>query len=130
VAECAPELVLPWPKPGLSPNGSHGHWAKVKRLTQDARQTAVVLAYEAGWKNMPLPDTGRLYLWIDFHPPRGKTEPDDDNLIRRFKPFRDGIAQVVGINDGRFLSRPRFPEGRSARGRVVVRITTTDEAPG
>lgn len=54
--------------------------------------------------------------------------PDDDNLLLRFKAYRDGIAQVLGIDDRRFISHPVVHEERRPGGQVVVRITGRSEA--
>lgn len=83
---------------------------------------AVVLAFEAGWKGAPLPE-GRLHLWVDFYQKPHKVLPDDDNMVRRFKPYRDGIAQVLGIDDRRFIIHPFVSDERRPGGQVVVRIT-------
>lgn len=47
---------------------------------------------------MRLP-AGRLHLWLDFYQAPGKKLPDDDNMLGRCKAYRDGIAQVLGIDD-------------------------------
>lgn len=119
--EPLPELVLPWPHKDLSPN-SRRHWTKRAAAATDARQVALVLAYEAGWKGLQLPP-GRLHLWVDFYQAPKKVLPDDDNLLARFKPYRDGIAQVLGIDDKRFISHPMVHDERRKGGQVVVRIT-------
>ncbi|OJH80123.1 MAG: hypothetical protein BSK19_07585 [Stenotrophomonas maltophilia] len=122
------ELILPWPSKDLSPNG-RVHWRRKAKATKLARQTAVVLAHEAGWRALHLP-TGRLYLWLDFYQAPGKALPDDDNMIRRFKPYRDGIAQVLGIDDRRFVIHPYVHDERRKGGQVVVRITGGPAADG
>lgn len=101
-ADRALELVLPWPSKDLSPNG-RVHWSRKAKATKHARQTAVVLAHEAGWRTLHLP-AGKLHLWVSFHQAPGKALPDDDNMLGRFKAYRDGIAQVLGIDDKRFIS--------------------------
>ncbi len=122
------ELVLPWPSKDLSPNG-RVHWSKKAKATKHARQTAVVLAYEAGWRALQLP-AGKLHLWVSFHQAPGKALPDDDNMLGRFKPYRDGIAEVLGIDDKRFISHPLVSSERHPGGQVVVRITGGSEAAG
>lgn len=121
MAERALELVLPWPSKDLSPN-ARVHWRDRSKATKAARQTAVVLAFEAGWRDAWLPD-GRLHLWINFYQAPRKVLPDDDNLLLRFKAYRDGIAQVLGIDDKRFISHPFVSNERRPGGQVVVRIT-------
>jgi hypothetical protein len=121
VAERALELVLPWPSKDLSPN-ARVHYRVKAAATKAARQLAVVLAFEAGWRNVKLPE-GRLHLWIDCYQAPGKKLPDDDNMIGRCKAYRDGIAQVLGIDDKRFKSHPDVKSERRPGGQVVMRIT-------
>jgi hypothetical protein len=121
LADRALELVLPWPSKDLSPNG-RVHWSRKAKATKHARQTAVVLAHEAGWRALQLPP-GRLHLWIDCYQAPGKKLPDDDNMIGRCKAYRDGIAQVLGIDDGRFRCHPNVKRERRPGGQVVIRIT-------
>jgi len=68
-----------------------------------------------------LPD-GRLHLWITFRPPT-KRLPDDDNMLARFKAYRDGIADALGIDDKRFISHPYVSDKPVRYGEVRVRIT-------
>jgi len=121
VAERGLELVLPWPSKDLSPN-ARVHYRVKAAATKAARQTAVVLAFEAGWRDALLPE-GRLHLWIDCYQAPGKKVPDDDNMIGRCKAYRDGIAQVLGIDDKRFISHPFVSDERRPGGQVVMRIT-------
>lgn len=121
MAERAFELVLPWPHKDLSPNG-RPKWRVKAKAVKHARQTAVVLAYEAGWKGTVLPE-GRLILWIDCYQAPGKKLPDDDNMVGRCKAYRDGIAKVLGIDDGRFRCIPFVHDERRPGGQVVMRIT-------
>lgn len=114
------ELILPWPNKDLSPNG-RVHWAKKAKASQQARSEAKVLALLAGWTIGRVPD-GRLHLWITFHPPT-RMMPDDDNMLSRFKPYRDGIADALGIDDKRFISHPLVSAEVRKGGQVVVRIT-------
>ncbi len=67
---------------------------------------------------------GRPTAPVDHLPPGArKVLPDDDNLLLRFKAYRDGIAQVLGIDDKRFISHPFVSNERRPGGQVVVRIT-------
>jgi crossover junction endodeoxyribonuclease RusA len=115
------ELILPWPSKDLSPK-ARVHFRVKARATKHARQTAVVLAHEAGWRAMQLP-AGKLHLWVSFHQAPRKALPDDDNMLGRFKAYRDGIAQALGIDDKRFISHPVVSSERRPGGQVVVRIT-------
>ena len=128
MAECAPELVLPWPSKDLSPN-ARVHFRVKARATKLARQTAVMMAHEAGWRALQLP-AGRLHLWIACYQAPGKKLPDDDNMTGRCKAYRDGIAQLLGIDDGRFQAHLFVKDERRPGGQVVVRITGGPAAAG
>jgi len=97
------------------------------KATKAARQAAVVLAFEAGLRDAWLPEGG-LHLWFDFYQAPGKKLPDDDNMLGSCKAYRDGIAQVLGIDDKRFKSRPDVKSERRPGGQVVVRITGESDA--
>ena len=87
------ELILPWPSKDLSPN-ARVHWRKRAKAAADARALAKPAAWATGWlPGIDLPE-GRLHLWIDFYPPTRRL-PDDDNMLARVKPYRDGIADGV-----------------------------------
>lgn len=119
------ELVLPWPHKDLSPN-SRVHWSKRAKASQQARADAKLLAILAGWTVGCVPD-GRLHLWITFHPPT-RMMPDDDNMLSRFKPQRDGIADALGIDDKRFVSHPLVSHEVRKGGQVVVRLSGGPES--
>ncbi|PZS42748.1 hypothetical protein [Stenotrophomonas maltophilia] len=119
------ELILPWPHKDLSPNG-RVHWAKKAKAAKKARADAGCLAFLAGWRKTDFQEL-RVHLWITFHPPT-RMIPDDDNMLARFKPYRDGIADALGIDDKRFISHPLVSTEVRKGGQVVVRITGGPEA--
>ena len=119
--ERALQLVLPWPSKELSPNG-RVHWRVKAKATKAARELAVITAHEAGWRALKFPP-GKLHLWIDCYQAPGKKLPDDDNMVGRCKAYRDGIAQAMGIDDGRFKCHPDVKNERRRGGQVVIRIT-------
>lgn len=113
------EIILPWPNKDLSPN-SRVHWAKRAKAAKSARFFARATALAAGWGGLKLPD-GRVDLWIRFYPPT-RRRPDDDNMLSRFKPSRDGIADALGIDDRRFVSHPYVEDEPFPNGKIVVKI--------
>lgn len=119
------ELCLPWPSKDLSPN-ARVHWSKKSQASRIARGTAYLEAIDAAWNLWTVPD-GKLHLWITFHPPT-KRLPDDDNMLARFKPWRDGIADALKIDDKRFVSHPYVSDKPVKGGEVRVRITGGPEA--
>lgn len=116
------ELVFPWPSAAMSPN-ARGHWTQRKRAAAKGRLEGRVVALQAGWREgaQSLPH-GRWHLFIDFYPPT-KRLPDDDNMLARFKAYRDGIADALGVDDSRFVSHPYVKDEVVKGGEVRVRIT-------
>ena len=115
------ELVLPWPSRDLHPN-VRVHWSRRAKAAKFAREFACFAAMQAGWREVVLPD-GRLHLWIDFYPPN-KRKRDDDGLVSSFKPWRDGIADALKIDDHRFVTHPYLKDEVRHNGEVRVRITS------
>ena len=118
-------LELPWPDKTLSPN-SRGYWAKRAGAVKKARRLAYLAMLEhagVGAARQMFSDyAGRIHLWITFHP-KTKRLPDDDNCLAMFKAYRDGIADALGIDDGRFISHPFVSDKTAEGGRVVVRFS-------
>ncbi|MEA9580712.1 hypothetical protein VC218_17965 [Xanthomonas nasturtii] len=48
---------------------------------------------------------------------------DDDDMLGRCKAYRDGLAQVPGIDDQRFISHPLVCAEPRKGGEVVFIIT-------
>jgi len=132
---------LPWPDKHLSPN-QRIHWAKRARASQAARQISFSLARLAGWNRdyiksfiryKPINQnsidylTKRYDLILDFYPP-DKRRRDDDNLIAAFKPYRDGIASALGIDDFRFRTVATIKEEVIKNGQVRVGISINNSA--
>ena len=109
-------ITCPWPKKELSPNARVHHFAKA-RAVKAYRTGCGWEAVHAGARKM---DAESVDVRITFHPPdrRGR---DDDNVIASFKAGRDGIASVIGVDDGKWNVTYSFGEPVE-RGRVVVEI--------
>ena len=84
-----------------------------------------MLAKFNGWNCAQLSE-GRLHLWIDLYPP-DKRRRDDDNAYAACKPYRDGIADALGIDDSRFIGHPWLKDEVRKGGEVRIRITGSDE---
>lgn len=116
-------VTLPWPDKRLSPN-ARLHWrAKVgpKQAARIAAQHATVAAKGFYAARDALKDTdGAIPIEVRFYPP-DRRRRDDDNMIGAFKHARDGIAEVLRVDDRRF--RPHyFFEDAAKPGRVEVVI--------
>lgn len=117
-------LALGWPNPVLSPN-TRAHWSKKARATKDARREGWLQAR----KSVPLlkvpPGHYIAIEWV-FVPPNLRRY-DDDNLLARMKPHRDGIAQYLGVDDGIFRSSHRVAKVPTPGGQVLVKIQVLPE---
>jgi crossover junction endodeoxyribonuclease RusA len=114
------ELVLPWPDPKLHPN-KRLHWAAVAKVKGQARKLGSALALEARWNRTEWPE-GRLHVWIDAYPP-DRRRRDADGLLSSLKAHLDGIAEVMGVDDRRFVPHPFIKDEVRKGGEVRIRIT-------
>jgi crossover junction endodeoxyribonuclease RusA len=77
------------------------------------------LAYaEALNAAIPVPDEGDIEIRVEFYPPNKRG--DRINFPNRMKPYFDGIADALRVNDSRFL--PTYVFGEPGAGCVVVTI--------
>lgn len=108
-------IELPFPPASLSGHAK-GHWRDKSGPTAKHRLWAFQATKAARF--MP-PATGDIEIHVTFYPPDRRG--DRVNFPNRMKPYFDGIAEALGINDARFLPSFTFcaPE---KPGRVEVRI--------
>lgn len=118
------KVTLPWPPAKLSPN-ARTHWREKAKATKAYRERCAWMT-KAAIKETP--PEGKLYLWITFYP-TDKRHRDDDNCFASFKAGKDGIADALGIDDVRFVSRPYLSTEVRKGGEVVVSITAGPEVP-
>lgn len=123
-AHRCPCVTLPWPARALHPN-SRGHWSARAKAAKRAREEGFFAAKAAGWHRIEWPE-GRLHLWIDFYPP-DKRRRDDDGLLTCFKPYRDGIADAIQVDDCRFVSHPFLRDEVRKGGAMEARLTWAQE---
>lgn len=109
-------IILPWPDKALSPNARVNFWVRSK-AAKKAREDAHKATIDA---KCVVPDTETIRLHLTFYPPTNQKR-DDDNFIARFKPFRDGIADALGVDDSRFRTSAEFGDVIKG-GRVVARV--------
>lgn len=110
-------IVLPFPPSSLSGHAK-GHWRSKSGPTAKHREWARQATLAARYA--PQPD-GDIAIHVTFYPPDRRG--DRVNFPNRMKPYFDGIADALGVNDSRFVPHFHFcpPE---APGRVEVRIGT------
>lgn len=115
------EIVLPWPPRALSPN-ARVHWSKKHRAAKTQKRDAALLAQAAGYGRIDWPEAGRLCVWVTGYP-ADRRRRDADNMLASIKHALDGIADVMGVDDSRFVPKPYVSE--ITRRPPVVRIVVT-----
>ena len=111
-------VPLPWPPRALSPN-ARTHWGTKARAVNRYRADCRYAAKAMGLRPVKA-DALRVHL--TFHPPNGNRR-DDDNLIASVKPGLDGLADVLGVDDGLWTLSHARGEPRKG-GAVIVEIET------
>jgi hypothetical protein len=110
-------IELPWPPSDLSGHAK-GHWRGKAGVTAKHREWARVAGKAAG--PIELAAAGDIAISVTFVPPDRRG--DRVNFPNRLKPYFDGIADAIGVNDSRFLPSYHFAEPDRARGCVVFEI--------
>lgn len=92
-------IDLPWPHKDLSPN-ARCHWTRKHRAVKVHREAA-------HWQSKPRGpiEADEVRVTIVAYPPT-RHAFDDDNFIARCKPYLDGIADGLEINDRNFRIQP------------------------
>lgn len=123
-------IVLPWPDKRLSPN-ARLHWRSKVGPKQSARIAAqhATVAAKGFWSARKALEgsEGPIPVRVTFYPP-DRRHRDDDNMIGAFKHARDGIAEMLRVDDRRF--RPHYvfadPEKPGRVEVVLVRCWRND----
>jgi crossover junction endodeoxyribonuclease RusA len=110
-------LDLPWPSPDLSPN-ARVHWAKKARAAKKARSLAGWTAVQH--RQMECFKNQQLLVSAIFSPPDGRPR-DTDNMLASVKPYFDGIADVIGVDDSKWQLAIQREEPRPL-GNVRIQI--------
>lgn len=110
-------IELPWPPNALS--GHHNvHWRVLQPVKKKHREWARLAALSA---LEVVPERGDIHVSATFYPPDQRT--DRVNMPTRLKPYWDGIADALKVNDRRFLPQYHFAEPVGAdKAKVVVVI--------
>jgi hypothetical protein len=118
MAEAGTDVLIELPFPPASLSGhAKGKWWNTSPVVAKHREWAA----EATSACIPAFDQpeGDIRVSVTFYPPNKRG--DRVNFPNRMKPYWDGIADALGVNDSRFLPAFHFAEPtRDAR--VVVRI--------
>jgi crossover junction endodeoxyribonuclease RusA len=108
-------IVLPFPPASLSGHAK-GHWRAKSTPTATHRQWAKLATMAA---KPAVPVSGDIRVHIRFVPPDRRG--DRTNFANRMKPYFDGIAEALGVNDARFLPSYQFSEPEKP-GRVEISV--------
>ena len=108
-------IELPWPPASLSGHNT-GHWRSKSPIVAKHRSWAALATIAAG---IEATDDGDIRVVVTFYPPDARS--DRCNFPNRMKPYWDGIADALRVNDKRFL--PSFQFGEPVHGgKVVVEV--------
>lgn len=111
----ANRVTLPFPPASLSGH-ANGGWRSKSGPTAKHRELARLAALAAG---LSAPATGDIHIHVRFVPPDRRG--DRTNYPNRLKPYFDGLADALGVNDRRFLPAYEFAEPQKP-GRVEITI--------
>ena len=113
-------IELPWPPASLSGHNT-GHWRSKSSIVAKHRQWAKLATLEAKINAEPMRFNadGDVELTITFIPPDRRG--DRINFPNRMKPYFDGIADALSVNDSRFLPTFKFADPQPG-GKVLVTL--------
>jgi hypothetical protein len=110
-------IILPFPPSTLSGHANGNRWAK-SAVTAKHREWARLATLATG--PVVIPTNGDIRVIVAFYPPDRRG--DRVNFPNRMKPYFDGIADALKVNDSRFLPSYLFGEPVKGGGKVVVEI--------
>ena len=108
-------IVLPFPPASLSGHAK-GNWHGKSAVTKKHRAWAKAAALAA---RPGVPGTGDITIRVRFVPPNRRG--DRVNFPNRMKPYFDGIADALRVNDSRFVPAYEFAPAE-APGRVEIEV--------
>lgn len=115
-------IDIGWPPKGLWPNG-RVHRAEKAKLVRAARDMANWLTREqTGCRKVTLGDLGDpVPIRIACHYSNESHRPDRDNTIAVCKPFFDGMADRLVIDD-RHFREPTVEFVKGAKRKLVIQL--------
>jgi len=114
-------IVLPFPPASLSGHAK-GNWRAKAAVTKKHRAWAKAATLAVA---PSIPREGDIAVRVRFTPPDRRG--DRTNFPNRMKPYLDGIAEALGVNDARFLPTYEYTEPRKP-GQVVVTVGAPEGA--
>lgn len=112
-------IELPFPASVLSSHSDKHFWRMrpiIKQHREWALKATLAVRDQVG---VQLVDDGDIRVVVTFYPPNRRG--DRVNFASRMKPYWDGIADALCVNDKRFLPSYRYAEP-AKDSRVVVEI--------
>lgn len=109
------QIELPFPPSSLSGH-TEGNWYSKAGPVKKHRAWATNATLAV---RKPMPATGDIHLYVTFVPPNRRG--DRTNYGNRMKPYFDGIADALRVNDRRFVPHYTYAEPEKP-GRVEIRI--------
>lgn len=97
-------IELPFPPASLSGHNK-GHWHAKSGIVAKHREWAKSATLAA---KPNVPSEGDIRVCVTFYPPNKRG--DRVNFPNRIKPYFDGIADALKVNDSRFLPSYHFAE--------------------
>lgn len=94
------QITLPWPPSKLSGHANMHHQT-LGRINKKYRQLAVKATEEALSGRTVAATPYDIRVSAVFYPPDNRG--DRLNFSNRLKPYWDGVAEAMGVNDKRFL---------------------------
>jgi hypothetical protein len=112
-------IELPFPPAILS--GHHDrHWRVLQPVKKKHREWAIKATLAVrNQVSIPLADNSDIRVSVTFYPPDKRG--DRTNYPNRMKPYWDGIADALCVNDRRFLPAFYYAEP-TKEARVVIEI--------
>lgn len=97
-------IELPFPPASLSGHSDKHFW-RMRPIIKKHREWARLATLAA---KIGLPEAGDILVSATFYPPNRRG--DRLNYPTRLKPYWDGIADALGVNDKRFLPQYHYAE--------------------
>ena len=117
------EIILPWPPADLSGHNT-GHWRSKSPIVAKHR----LWAFTATKAARPfVPVAGDIGISVTFYPPDNRS--DRINYWNRCKPYFDGIAEAMGVNDARFVPTGYYIGVNTPNGAVHIAIHSSHAGP-
>lgn len=113
-------IILPFPPASLSGHNT-GHWRSKAGIVAKHRLWAQNAARAA---NCIAPRDGDILITVTFIPPDNRG--DRTNYSNRLKPYFDGIADALVVNDRRFIPRYYYAKPQKP-GQVQIVIGASHE---